>query len=108
MWILMQQVNYWSYILHSSNTWEKKWIQWSSASALYRLQENLWFSWRGVLYNILIEFDIPMKLVRLIKMGLTEIYNIVWVGKNLTDVFPIRNSLKQGDALKPRFFSFSV
>jgi len=22
-WITMQQVNYWSYILHSSNTWEK-------------------------------------------------------------------------------------
>ena len=23
MWISTQQVNYWSYILHSSNTWEK-------------------------------------------------------------------------------------
>jgi hypothetical protein len=44
MWISMQQVNYWSYILHSSNTWEKKGIKWSSASALYRLQESLWFS----------------------------------------------------------------
>jgi len=29
------------------------------------------------LYNILIEFGIPMKLVRLIKMGLTETYSIV-------------------------------
>ena len=56
---------------------------------------------REVLYNILIEFGIPMKLVRLIKMCLTETYSIVRVGKNLSDVFPIRNGLKQGDALSP-------
>jgi len=36
-----QQVNYWSYILHLSNTWEKMGIQWSSASATYRLPESL-------------------------------------------------------------------
>ena len=53
------------------------------------------FRWE-VLYN-LIEFDIPMKLVRLINMGLNETYSIVWVGKNLPDMFPIRNGLKQGD-----------
>ena len=36
---------------------------------------------REVLYNILIEFDIPMKLVRLtIKMRLTETYRKVRVG----------------------------
>jgi hypothetical protein len=32
---------------------------------------------RKVLYNILIEFRIPMKLVRLIKMCLNETYNRV-------------------------------
>jgi len=32
---------------------------------------------REFLYNILIEFGIPMKLVRLIKMCLNETYNIV-------------------------------
>ena len=37
---------------------------------------------REVLYNILIEFGIPMKLVRLIKMCLTEMYSRVRVGKN--------------------------
>ena len=31
------------------------------------------------LYNILIQFGIPMKLVRLIKMCLTEVYSRVWV-----------------------------
>jgi hypothetical protein len=35
------------------------------------------------LYNILIEFGIPKKLVRLIKVCLTETYNRVRVGKNL-------------------------
>ena len=47
-----------------------------------------------VLYNILIEFGIPMKLVRLIEICLTETYNRVWVGKHLFDV-PITNCLKQ-------------
>ena len=50
---------------------------------------------------ILIEFGIPRKLVRLIKMSLTETYSRVRVGKNVSDKFPIRNGLKQGDALSP-------
>jgi len=63
---------------------------------------------REVLYNVLIKFDIPMKLVRLIKMCLTETYSRVWVGKNLSDMFPIRNGLKQGDALSPLLFIFPL
>jgi hypothetical protein len=47
------------------------------------------------LYNILNEFGIPMKLVRLIKMCLAETYSRVRVGKNLFDMFPIRNGWKQ-------------
>jgi len=61
---------------------------------------------REVLYNILIEFGIPKKLARLIKMCLTETYSRVRVGKNLSDMFPIRNVLKQGDALSPLLFNF--
>jgi len=63
---------------------------------------------REILYSILIEFGIPMKLVRLIKMCLTETYSRVWVGKNLYDMFPIRKGLKQGDALSPLLFNFAL
>ena len=56
---------------------------------------------REVLYNILIEFGILMKLIRLIKRCLNKMYGRVWVGKNLSDMFPVKNGLKQGDALSP-------
>jgi len=63
---------------------------------------------REVLYNILIQFGIPMKLVRLIKMCPTETCSRVRVGKNLSDMFPIRNGLQQGDALSPLLFNFTL
>jgi hypothetical protein len=62
---------------------------------------------REVLYNILVEFGIPKKLVRLIKMCLNETYSNVCVGKLLSDKFPIQNGLKQGDALSPLLFNLS-
>jgi len=46
------------------------------------------------LYNILIEFGILMKMIRLIKMCLIETYSGIRVGKNLSDMFPIRNGLE--------------
>ena len=63
---------------------------------------------REVLYNILMEFGIPKKLIRLIKMCLTETYSRIRVGKNLSDMFPIRNGFKQGDALSPLLFNFAL
>jgi len=63
---------------------------------------------REVLYNILPESDIPRKLVRLITMSLTETYSRVRVGENVSDRFPIRNGLKQGDALRPLLFNFAL
>jgi hypothetical protein len=54
-----------------------------------------------VLYNILLEFGIPKKLVWLIKMCLNETCSKVRIGKLLFDKFPIQNGLKQGNALSP-------
>jgi hypothetical protein len=61
---------------------------------------------REVLYNILLEFGIAKKLVRLIIMCLKETHSKVRVGKHLSDIFPIQNCLKQGDALSPLLFNF--
>ena len=63
---------------------------------------------REVLYSIFIEFGMPMKPVRVLKMCLNETYSRVRVGKNLSDIFPIRNSLKQGDAVSPLLFNFAL
>ena len=41
-------------------------------------------------------------------MCFTETYSRVWVSKNLSDMFPIRNGLKQGDALTPLLFNFAL
>jgi len=60
------------------------------------------------LYNILSEFGIPMKLVRLMKMRLPETYSRVRVGRNLSHMFPSRNGLIQGDALSPLLFNFAL
>jgi hypothetical protein len=49
-----------------------------------------------------------MKLRRLIIMYLNETYTRVQVGKDLSDMFPVRNGLKQGDALSPLPFKFSL
>ena len=61
-----------------------------------------------VLYNILIEFGIPLKLLRLMKMCLNENYCRFQVGKHLSDMFLVRNVLKQGDDLSPLLFNFAV
>jgi hypothetical protein len=60
---------------------------------------------REVLYNILIEFGVTLKLVRLIKMCLNVTYIKVRIDKYLS-TFPIQNGLKQ-DALSPLLFNFA-
>jgi hypothetical protein len=60
------------------------------------------------LYNILIEFCIPKEMVRLIKVCLSETYSRVLVGKDLSVMFPIRNVMKQGDALTLLLFNLAL
>ena len=62
---------------------------------------------REVLYNILTDTGVPMKLVRLINNCLNETYSRARVGKNLSDMFPIRNGLKHGNVLSLLFFNFT-
>ena len=90
-------------------TLEKKW---EYNEAVYQLFIDLKKAYGSVrredLSNILTEFGIPMKFVKLIQMCLTETYNRVRVSKNLSDLFTIKNGLKQGDALSLLLFNFRV
>jgi hypothetical protein len=44
---------------------------------------------KEILYSTLTEFGVPLKLVRLIKMCLCELYSKVCIGKHLSVNFPI-------------------
>jgi hypothetical protein len=63
---------------------------------------------REGLHNIPIEFCILIKLVKIIKICMTETYSRVRVGKNLSDMFPFRNDLKQGLALSVLLLNFAL
>jgi len=75
---------------------EKKWEYNKEVHHLFIDFKKVWDSIRReVQYKILIEYGIPRKFVRLIKMSLTETYSRVRVGKNMSDRFLFRNGLKQ-------------
>jgi hypothetical protein len=63
---------------------------------------------REVLYKILIESGVPRKLVRQIKRCSNETYGKIRTGKHSSGAFPIKNGLKQGDALSPLLFNFAL
>ncbi|KAJ4450358.1 hypothetical protein ANN_01779 [Periplaneta americana] len=88
---------------------EKKWEYKGTVHQLFTDLKKAYDSVkREVLYDILIEFGIPKKLVRLIKMCLSETYSRVRIGQFLSDAFPIHCGLKQGDALSPLLFNFAL
>jgi hypothetical protein len=65
--------------------WRKKWEYNETVHQLYVDFKKAYDSVRReVLYNILIEFGIPLKLVSLIKMCLNETYSKVRIGKHLS------------------------
>ena len=84
MWILTQHIFCICQIL------EKKWEYNEEVHQLFIDFKKACNSVRReALYNILIEFGIPMKLVRLIKMCLNETYGTVCVSKHMSDTFCI-------------------
>jgi hypothetical protein len=88
---------------------EKKW---EYNEAVYQLCTDMKKAYESVtmddLYNIHIKFGIAMKLVRLIKMCLTETCSRVRIGKNLCDMFLTRNGMKQADAVSPLASYFAL
>ena len=95
MWISTQHVSYWSYIMNTSNTWEKCEYNEAVHRLFLEFKKAHDSIRREALYNILIEFGSPMKLLRLMKMCLNETYNRVRIGKHLSDMFRIKNGLKK-------------
>ena len=98
-----QLIIYFAFIKNMMKKWEHK----GSVHQLFIDFKKAYNSVRReVLYNI-IKFGIRIKLLRLIKMCPTEKYSRVREDK-LSDMFPIRNSLKQGDVLSQLLFNFIV
>jgi hypothetical protein len=95
--------------LHSSDTGGKKQEYNERAHQLFIVFKKAYDSGsRKILYNILMEFGLSMKLVRLIKICLNETYSKVSIGKHFADNFPIDNGLKRGDASSSPLYNFSL
>jgi len=58
------------------------------------------------LHYILNEIYIPVKMVRLIDMCLSETYSNVRVSKHLSDILPIQNGSKKENVFSPLLFNF--
>jgi hypothetical protein len=63
--------------------------------------------WGEVFYNILIVFDMPVKLVRPSITCWNDTYSKLCKGEYLSDTFSLQNDLKQENALSPLFFNLA-
>jgi hypothetical protein len=75
--------------------WRKKW---EYKNTVHKLLIDL-----EVLYNILIQLGVPMKLAGLIKICLKETYNNICTNNYLPDNSHIQNCLKQDDSSRLLF-----
>jgi len=86
--------------------------KWEYSEAVYQLFIDFKRAYgsfrREVVYTILTEFGVPVKLARLIKMCLNETYTRVWVGKHLSDMLPIINGVKQVYTLSQLLFNYAL
>jgi hypothetical protein len=89
--------------------WRRKWEYNETVLKLFTDFKKAYDSvMREVLYKILIEFRVIMKLVRLIKICLDETYSNVRIGIHLSDSFSFQDVLKPGDDLSPLLFKFAL
>jgi len=110
IWVIMLVVRYFSYqfiYFAFVKYLRKKWEYNEAVHQLFIDFKKAYDSVRmEVLNNILIEFGIPMKLLRLIKMCRNDTYSRVQSRQEFVQHASNRNDLKQGDALSPLLFNF--
>jgi hypothetical protein len=105
MYTILGHLRYFAFFRY----WRKKWQYNETEHQLTVDFKKVYDSVRSeILYSILIEFGVPMKLVRLIKMCLNKTCSKTRMGRQLSDMFSIQNGLKQGDALSPLLFTFAL
>jgi len=63
---------------------------------------------REKLYSIMVDFNIPRKLVRLTRQTMENSESRVKIQENLIDPFKINQGLKQGDVLAPMLFILAL
>lgn len=60
---------------------------------------------RKILINILIEYNFPQKLVKLIESCMMETFIKIRVGEAETDPIRVNSGLRQGDSMSPVLFN---